>query len=154
MIRLAGCLIVAGFAAVWWVTAALVATTVIGEAARVGLAAAIGEMDGIVLVGEAEFADEVAALVAEATPDVVLLDIRLPDGSGLDVNRWLGAEHPTVRVVMVTMSEDLDGAFGALRDGASGQPVSTCVDAGPVAFRSGSVRRLGPARRSQSVSRR
>jgi DNA-binding NarL/FixJ family response regulator len=87
---------------------------------RMGLAAAIGEMDGIVLVGEAELADQVPALVAGVTPDVVLLDIRLADGSGLDVNRWLGAEHPTVRVVMLTMSEDLDGALRALRDGASG----------------------------------
>jgi DNA-binding NarL/FixJ family response regulator len=87
---------------------------------RMGLAAAIGEMDGIVLVGEGQLADDVPALVASTRPDVVLLDVRLPDGSGLDVNRWLAGEHPAVRVVMLTMSEDLDGALGALRDGASG----------------------------------
>ena len=87
---------------------------------RLGLAAAIKEMDGIELVGEAQRADQVAALVDVASPSVVLLDIGLPDGSGLEVNRWLAVHHPEVRVVILTMSEDLDGALTALRDGASG----------------------------------
>ena len=87
---------------------------------RMGLAAAIDEMDGIELVGEAQRADQVAALVDVASPSVVLLDIGLPDGSGLEVNRWLAVHHPEVRVVILTMSEDLDGALTALRDGASG----------------------------------
>jgi len=87
---------------------------------RMGMAAAIAEMDGIELVGEAQRADQVAALVAESAPDVLLLDIRLPDGSGLEVNRWIAEHHPDVRVVMLTMSEDSDTALTALRDGASG----------------------------------
>ena len=73
---------------------------------RMGLAVALGEMDGIELVGECERSDEVEALVASAQPDLVLLDIRLPDGSGLEVNRWLAAHHPDVRVIVLTMSED------------------------------------------------
>ena len=87
---------------------------------RLGLAAAIEEMDGIELVGEAQRADEVAALVEAASPGVLLLDVRLPDASGLEVNRWLAEHHPEVRVIMLTMSEDLDNALTALRDGASG----------------------------------
>lgn len=87
---------------------------------RLGLAAAIKEMDGIELVGEAQRADEVSALVETASPTVLLLDVRLPDASGLEVNRWLAEHHPEVRVVMLTMSEDLDNALTALRDGASG----------------------------------
>ena len=87
---------------------------------RMGLAAAIVEMDGIELVGEAQRADQVAALVAQAAPEVLLLDVRLPDASGLEVNRWLAEHHPEVRVVMLTMSEDHDTALTALRDGASG----------------------------------
>jgi DNA-binding NarL/FixJ family response regulator len=50
----------------------------------------------------------------------VLLDVRLGEGSGLEVNRWLAAHHPTVKVIMLTMSEDHDHALTALRDGASG----------------------------------
>ena len=87
---------------------------------RLGLAAAIEEMDGIELVGEAQRADEVPALVETASPGVLLLDIRLPDASGLEVNRWLAEYHPEIRVIMLTMSEDLDNALTALRDGASG----------------------------------
>jgi DNA-binding NarL/FixJ family response regulator len=87
---------------------------------RLGLTAAIKEMDGIDLVGEAQRADQVAALVETASPTVLLLDVGLPDGSGLEVNRWLAEHHPEVRVVMLTMSEDIDGALTALRDGASG----------------------------------
>jgi DNA-binding NarL/FixJ family response regulator len=87
---------------------------------RIGLAAAIAEMDGIELVGEAQRADQVADLVDGSAPDVLLLDVRLPDGSGLEVNRWIAAHHPDVRVVLLTMSEDSDTALTALRDGASG----------------------------------
>jgi len=87
---------------------------------RLGLAAAIEEMEGIELVGEAQRADQVAALVEVAFPTVLLLDVRLPDASGLEVNRWLAEHHPEIRVVMLTMSEDLDNALTALRDGASG----------------------------------
>jgi DNA-binding NarL/FixJ family response regulator len=87
---------------------------------RMGLAAAIEEMEGIELVGDAQRADQVAELVAATAPDLLLLDVRLPDGSGLEVNRWVAEHHPDVRVVMLTMSEDSDTALTALRDGASG----------------------------------
>jgi DNA-binding NarL/FixJ family response regulator len=87
---------------------------------RMGLAAAIGDMEGIELVGDAQRADQVATLIATTSPDVLLLDVRLPDGSGLELNRWISANHPEVRVVMLTMSEDSDTALTALRDGASG----------------------------------
>jgi DNA-binding NarL/FixJ family response regulator len=87
---------------------------------RLGLEAAVQEMDGIQVVGSACRAGDVADLVSSTDPDVVLLDIGLPDASGLEVNRWVAEHHPTVRVIMLTMSEDLDGLIGALRDGASG----------------------------------
>ena len=57
---------------------------------------------------------------ASTAPDVLLLDVRLGDGSGLEVNRWLAAHHPGIKVIMLTMSEDHDTALTALRDGASG----------------------------------
>jgi DNA-binding NarL/FixJ family response regulator len=87
---------------------------------RLGLAAAVEQMDGIELVGEAERTADVEAVVTAAEPDVVLLDIRLPDGSGLEVNRWLATNRPAVRVVVLTMSEDHETVLTALRDGARG----------------------------------
>jgi DNA-binding NarL/FixJ family response regulator len=87
---------------------------------RFGLAAYIGEMEAIDLVGEAERAGDVADLLTATSPDVLLLDVRLPDGNGLDVNRSLRETHPAVKVVMLTMSEEIDTARTALRDGAKG----------------------------------
>ncbi len=87
---------------------------------RMGLAVAIAEMAGIEVAGEAQSAGEVPDLVASGQPDIVLLDVRLGDGSGLEVNRWLATHHPRVKVIMLTMSEDHDTALTALRDGASG----------------------------------
>ena len=92
---------------------------------RMGLAAAIEEMDGIELVGEAQHADQVPSLVDVAAPHVVLLDVRLADSSGLEVNRWLAEHHPDVRVIMLTMSEDHDTALTALRDGGVLSPRET-----------------------------
>jgi DNA-binding NarL/FixJ family response regulator len=87
---------------------------------RLGLAAAVQQMDGIELVGEADRAADVDLLVGATEPDVVLLDVRLPDGSGLEVNRSLAAHHPNVRVLVLTMSEDHETMLTALRDGARG----------------------------------
>jgi DNA-binding NarL/FixJ family response regulator len=87
---------------------------------RMGVAVALSDMEGIELVGECERGEEVAALVTSARPDLVMLDIRLPDGSGLEVNRWLAAHHPDVRVIVVTMSEDHATVLTAVRDGARG----------------------------------
>jgi DNA-binding NarL/FixJ family response regulator len=87
---------------------------------RMGLAAALDEMDGIDVVGEAERADEVEAMVAASEPNLILLDIRLPDGSGLEVNRWLASRRPDIKVIVLTMSEDHETVLTALRDGARG----------------------------------
>jgi DNA-binding NarL/FixJ family response regulator len=87
---------------------------------RLGLAAALDEMDAVEVVGEAGRAEEVAAAVVTTQPDVVLLDVHLPDRSGLEVNRWLAEQHPSVKVILLTMSEDHDTVLTALRDGARG----------------------------------
>jgi DNA-binding NarL/FixJ family response regulator len=87
---------------------------------RMGLAVALADMEGIELVGQCERSEEVPALVTGTAPDLVLLDIRLPDGSGLEVNRWLAANHPDVRVIVLTMSEDHATVLTAVRDGARG----------------------------------
>jgi DNA-binding NarL/FixJ family response regulator len=87
---------------------------------RMGMSAAIREMVDVELVGEAARADEVEDMVAATCPDVVLLDLHLPDGSGLDVNRRLRARFPDVKVIVLTMSEAFGSVLAALRDGARG----------------------------------
>ena len=87
---------------------------------RLGLAASLAEMEHVELVGEAATAGEVLDLVERTSPDLVLLDLHLPDKSGLDVNRSLAAHHPNVKVVVLTMSEDHHATIAAIRDGARG----------------------------------
>ena len=87
---------------------------------RMGLAAAIREMDGIEVVAEADHAAEVCELVALHRPDVVLLDLNLPDGSGLEVNRQLASDFADCKVIVLTMSEDSAVVLAAIRDGARG----------------------------------
>jgi DNA-binding NarL/FixJ family response regulator len=87
---------------------------------RLGLAASLAEMDQVELVGEAATAAEVLDLVERTSPDLALLDLHLPDRSGHEVNRWLAAKYPAVKVVVLTMSEDHHAAVAAIRDGARG----------------------------------
>ena len=90
---------------------------------RLGLAASLAEMEHVELVGEAAIAADVPELVERTSPDLVLLDLHLPDTSGLEVNRWLAANHPGVKVVVLTMSEDHHATVAAIRDGARGYVV-------------------------------
>jgi DNA-binding NarL/FixJ family response regulator len=87
---------------------------------RLGLATSLREMDGIDLVGEASTAGEVPVLLSGIDADIVLLDLHLPDGSGLEVNRAIAHDHPDVKVVVLTMSEDHHATIAAVRDGARG----------------------------------
>jgi DNA-binding NarL/FixJ family response regulator len=87
---------------------------------RLGLATSLREMEGIELVGEAATAGEVPDLMSVVDADIVLLDLHLPDGSGLEVNRWIARDHPETRVVVLTMSEDHHATIAAIRDGALG----------------------------------
>jgi DNA-binding NarL/FixJ family response regulator len=87
---------------------------------RAGMVAVLADLGGIEVVGEA--ADGVAALdvVAAASPDVVLMDLRMPGGGGLEATAAVVSRWPDVAVVVLTMDEDDDSVFAALRAGARG----------------------------------
>jgi DNA-binding NarL/FixJ family response regulator len=85
-----------------------------------GLRLALGNTAGIELVGDTGEGRDVLELVARTQPDVVLLDVQLPDVHGLDVLRQLRKRHPGVTVVMFSGDEDNEVADEALRQGASG----------------------------------
>jgi DNA-binding NarL/FixJ family response regulator len=80
---------------------------------------------GFDVAGVARDGLEALAQVRALRPDVVLMDIRMPRCGGIDATRLIKAEHPEVRVIMLTMSEADSDLFEAIRIGASGYLLKT-----------------------------
>jgi len=90
---------------------------------RDGVRAALASADDLQVVGEAEDVAGAVALAAELAPDVVLMDLGLPDGSGIDATRAILAAAPAVRVLVMTMASDDEAVVAAMRAGARGYVV-------------------------------
>lgn len=87
---------------------------------RLGMSALLSSLPGIEVVAEAGTVDESVALVGTAEADVVIMDLQLPDGSGITATERILARHPEVGVLVVTMFADDDAVFAAMRAGARG----------------------------------
>jgi DNA-binding NarL/FixJ family response regulator len=72
------------------------------------------------VVGEAKTGEEAVALAAELRPDVILMDIKMPGINGIQATREVVEEDPGIGVLVVTMFEDDDSVFAAMRAGAKG----------------------------------
>lgn len=87
---------------------------------RRGMTDVLVEAGGFAVVGEAATARDAQARVPAARPDVVLLDVQLPDGSGIEVCRHIRAVDPSIRALVVTTYDDADARLAAALAGASG----------------------------------
>jgi DNA-binding NarL/FixJ family response regulator len=87
---------------------------------RDGLVALLGALDGVEVAGTAADGRDALHVVDETRPDVVVMDIQMPQLDGIEATRRITARHEGVRVVMLTMNEDDDPVLGAIRAGASG----------------------------------
>jgi two-component system NarL family sensor kinase len=87
---------------------------------RAGLRLMIDPVADIHIVGEATTGHAVVALAIELLPDVVVMDLRMPDVDGIEATRQLLAVAPQIGVVVLTMFEDDDSVFAAMRAGARG----------------------------------
>ncbi|WP_206053715.1 response regulator [Nocardioides iriomotensis] len=87
---------------------------------REGLVGAIDTMPGKEVVGEAADGAEAVRRTAELAPDVVVMDLHMPELNGVDATRAITASHPDVAVLVLTMLEGDDSVFAAVRAGAKG----------------------------------
>ncbi len=95
---------------------------------RRGMKALLDGEDGISVVGEAADGVEAVAVVLEAEPDVVVLDLHMPRMGGVDAAKRMIEAMPEVGVLVLTMHEDDELVFAAMRAGARGYLVKTTDD--------------------------
>jgi len=90
------------------------------EVVREGLRGLIARQEGMSVVGEADTAAEVVDAAARTKPDVVIMDVRLPDGSGVEACRTIREARPETKVIMLTSYADDEALFASIIAGASG----------------------------------
>jgi len=76
--------------------------------------------DGIEVVGEGEDGDDAIRKAEELAPDVVLMDVRMPRVSGIEATRRLAETLPTTKILMLTVSDEEDDLYEAIKAGATG----------------------------------
>ncbi len=119
---------------------------------RDGLRAVLTSLPGVELVGEAEDGDAAVRLAASLQPDVVLMDLGMPGRSGIDATRAITGQRPETGVLVLTMFQDDDSVFSAMRAGARGYLLKD-ADRGELAMAIESIGR-GGAIFGASVARR
>ena len=90
------------------------------EVVRQGLVALLGRREAFQVVAEAGTVAESIEQARRHQPDIVIMDVRLPDGSGIEACRAIRAEVPSARVVMLTSYPDEEAVLSAIVAGASG----------------------------------
>ena len=90
------------------------------EVIRVGLRTVFGQAQGVTVVGEAGTMADAIQQTQRLKPDVILMDVRLPDGSGVDACREILGAFPGTRVIFLTSYADDDSVLAAVLAGAHG----------------------------------
>lgn len=90
------------------------------EVVRIGLRALLEHQGGLEVVGEAGTAAEAFDQAMALKPDLVLMDVRMPDGSGIEACRRIRSAEPDIRVLMLTSYSSDEAIFSAIMAGASG----------------------------------
>ncbi len=87
---------------------------------RDGMRQLLESVDGFLVVGEGSSGEDALKLAEINAADVILMDIGMPKMNGIEATRAVLAQHPDVRIVVLTMYEESESVFAALRAGARG----------------------------------
>lgn len=87
---------------------------------REGLVSVLSGQPDINVIGQAGSVQEAVEINSALTPDIILMDFGLPDGSGLDATRAVLASRPDTKIIFLTVHEDDEHLFEAIRAGAKG----------------------------------
>jgi DNA-binding NarL/FixJ family response regulator len=90
------------------------------EVVRMGLRTLLDKREGLTVVAEAGTVAEAVSAAGQHRPDVVVMDIRLPDGNGVEACREIRGEMPEVKVIMLTSYADDEAVYGSIMAGAAG----------------------------------
>ncbi|MFM8320195.1 MAG: response regulator [Chloroflexota bacterium] len=90
------------------------------EVVRTGLRMLLESQADLLILGEASTGAQALEMAARLTPDVIVMDITLPDFSGIEATRQIKARHPQIAIVALTIHEDEQYFFKMLQAGASG----------------------------------
>jgi two-component system, NarL family, response regulator DevR len=90
------------------------------EVVRHGIRALLEAREDVIVVAEAESVQAAVAAADQHRPDVVVMDVRLSDGSGIEATREIRARHPETQVLMLTSFADHQALFSSIMAGASG----------------------------------
>lgn len=87
---------------------------------RNGVRALLESVEGMEVAGEASTGEEAVAMAEACQPDLVLMDIQMPQLNGIEATRRIAATSPHIGIIMITMFQDDDSVFAAVRAGARG----------------------------------
>ena len=90
------------------------------EVVRMGLRTLLERREGFDIVAEAGSVAEAVAQAHQLQPDVIVMDVRLPDGTGVEACREIRGERPETKVIMLTSYADDEAVYGSIMAGASG----------------------------------
>jgi DNA-binding NarL/FixJ family response regulator len=90
------------------------------EIVRMGLRNLLEKRKQFTVVGEAGTVAEALSVARDSRPDVIVMDIRLPDGNGVEATREIRGERPETKVIMLTSYADDEAIYGSIMAGASG----------------------------------
>ena len=90
------------------------------EVVREGLRTLLARNKGMIVAGEASTMAEAIETAARAKPDVIIMDVRLPDGSGVEACRTIREARPETKVIMLTSYADDEALFASIVAGAAG----------------------------------